>query len=115
MTYTYEETIELLERAVAEKGMDYVYDPGLNNWGVRDICRYVNSDRTPGCIVGQVLSYVGLLGRFTHETENMASAQPVIQNNFAPDAINALVRAQKRQDRGEPWGLAFDAAKGVAV
>ena len=57
-----DEAIALLERAVNEKGADYVYPDKIN-------CLYADGNR-PGCIVGHALSYVGVsvdqLARLDH-------------------------------------------------
>lgn len=109
------ETLELLERAVAEKGPDHVYQQHTEvGDGDGAMCRYANPDGTPDCIVGYVLSYVGLLGSGAHLWEGLAGSLLVVQKNFTVEAIQILLEAQITQDNGKPWGEALEAAKNEA-
>jgi hypothetical protein len=111
-----------LDRAVARKGVNYVYTADIKP---DDQYVYVNDDGTPGCIVGHVLldlgvpasaflhgSVPGLFG--TAERINvtrfgmMKDALPI---EFADNRVlYALTRAQELQDDGAAWGEARDAA-----
>lgn len=106
--YDYDQTIELLQRAVIEKGDGYIYPK-------RDVegptCVY-KEDATPSCIVGHVLSYIGLLDEAI-DGMGPVGLQPW-RRQFTDNALWALGRAQSLQDKGETWGEALIAAKEVA-
>jgi hypothetical protein len=108
MTYNYEETTELLQRAVAEKGDGYVYDAD------GAMCRYAEEETgAPSCIVGHVLDYVGLLD----QAEEGAGALGVdgVKMNFTNRAGHMLWAAQIMHDHGRTWGEALVAAKEVGA
>lgn len=110
----FNEAIELLNRAVAERGADYVYREDPKAFDAEDEVRCVNTfdDGTPGCIVGQVCFYAGL------DAEDLASnrfspvdtlvAEEVL--NIDSDVIELLSEAQSRQDGGDTWGKAVQRA-----
>lgn len=124
-----DKAIELLERAVEEKGADYV-DPDAATVG----CNYADAKGNPLCIVGHVVSYLGvdlrpvvLVDEGYYEREELwGHGVSAIELNYANDAaphpgfsftneaIWALGRAQTMQDNGETWGEALEAAKEVA-
>jgi len=95
------ETIELLNRAIAEKGATYVYR-GDDELG----CVYRNRDGTPACIVGHVFAYVEL--PFELITEGQAPDQEPVRYRFTDEAIGLLDRVQSTQDDGTPWGTAVE-------
>ncbi|MGW3992207.1 hypothetical protein ACWEF6_01845 [Amycolatopsis sp. NPDC004772] len=109
--------IELLERAVAEKGADYV-DPG-SQWG-KGGCRYVREDAC-GCIVGHAYFYAGatleqLKGMDNHPDDPGVATlayDELLPVETTPDAVSAFEVAQRSQDRGESWGTALEKAKAV--
>lgn len=107
--------IELLERAVAEKGADYV-DPG-SQFG-RGGCRYVRDDAC-GCIVGHAYFYAGATIDELKEmdanpddpgVDSLAWAEE-LPIETADEAVRAFSVAQVAQDRGKTWGEALEAAK----
>ena len=131
-----DEAIALLERAVNEKGADYVYPDKIN-------CLYADGNR-PGCIVGHALSYVGVsvdqLARLDHaetylfpvedgdEDEVYAPSgngidditdpeTPVLKEvtgiKLTEDAVKVWKHAQVTQDSLKSWGEALDNAKKV--
>lgn len=124
ITITKANVIELLERAVAEKGADYI-DPSTEY----DNCSYLNtfddtSNDKPGCIVGHVLHYAGadadLLHRWDANVSGLTSEQIVAADEFELEgvmldlpAFTALMTAQNHQDKSETWGRALEAAKRV--
>jgi hypothetical protein len=110
MTYDYDQTIELLQRAVAEKGDGHIYE--RHGDSVLPACRYANHDGTPDCIVGHALSYVDLLS-LELDDQGPVTDLKIVHENFTPVAIHALEVAQDGQDCGDTWGEALIAAKGV--
>ena len=105
---TAEKARELLARAVAEKGEDYVYQPPE---GRQRRCLYVHPD-SPGCIVGHVFHYLGVapevLARYEGSHAGLVASRLTGVSPENPVAI-ALTVAQDAQDAGEPWGRALQA------
>lgn len=121
--------IELLERAVEEKGSDYV-DPRSSTTG----CEYADEKGQPLCIVGHVLSYLGvdlrpvvfesayggpeerLWGDDFSAAELYGSSEkaPLGDIEFTSEATYVLSEAQNYQDSGKSWGEALGAAQGAA-
>lgn len=113
-----------LDRAVARKGVDYVYTEGLYP---DDNYVYVNSDGTPGCIVGHVLIDLGVpADQFTGKMQGLFGAMEdvnisqfdvikgALDIEFADKKVlNALIEAQDKQDNGHPWGFARDRAVAI--
>ena len=107
----YAEAVELLQRAVAEKGADYVYDPDSANPGSYG-CAYFQQDGTPSCLVGHVIAYKGLtkglLGVW-----NGSDVDLLVERGFLDLDERAqwlLANAQNLQDNGKSWGEALDGA-----
>lgn len=114
--------IELLERAVEEKGADYV-DPNSRNGNG---CQYADENGAPLCIVGHVFSY---LGEPLQATENdwdelvpwnadTDAASLIDDEDFeVVDVLDrdvvasVLYAAQVQQDGKHTWGEALEAAK----
>lgn len=120
--------IELLERAVKEKGAKYV-DPNANTVG----CQYADEKGQPLCIVGHVMSYLDVdlrpvvtggdfediervwgWGVSAVELGYALGAAPHPGVSLTDDAVWTLGRAQTIQDDGNTWGEALEAAKGAA-
>lgn len=102
---TYEVAKTLLERAVEEKGEDYVFRPRNDNgyW-------YFNpEDGTPGCIVGHVLHYKGITVEDIGEL-NVACGVGMLKDHGVIEAdsqtMDLLENAQTEQDQGETWSNA---------
>lgn len=106
---TFDEAKSLIQRAIDEKGADYVYPEA---WSIN--CRYFNGDGSPSCIVGHVLHYAGVDGNDWYGTDNNESNV----HNLAEDGVLALADAtrillgvaQARQDHGATWDEAMDEA-----
>lgn len=92
---------DLLARAVAEKGEDYVY-PEEEKDGVG--CHYFYEGR-PSCIIGHVLSYLGM----TEGPEGSGAIFALRRLGFSPAEEYAAVAAQESQDAGRTWGDALAA------
>lgn len=110
---TYDKAEELIERAIEERGADYVYDPPGT-----DYCAYFHiEDGTPrcGCIVGLALSYIGLtyadvedgLNTDTHATKLLVA----LGVTCTPEAGRLLDLVQEYQDAKFTWGDAYTTAK----
>lgn len=118
-----ENVIELLERAVNEKGADYVDPNALDN-----VCEYADLEGNPLCIVGHVLGYLGEPFKPTvhEEYDGSTWTSPWGTETDAREAIlisdaiefedydvvaSVLFAAQKEQDNRGTWGEALEAAK----
>src|SRR5215207_3245486 len=111
MTYNSDQTIELLQRAVAEKGDGYVY-PGADGYDTFS-CRYADYlTVAPSCLIGHVLDYLGLLSEAAEG--HSANRMEVVHNQFTPGSALVLRAAQILQDKGHAWGEALIAAKETA-
>lgn len=114
-TLTREKALELLERAVAEKGADYVYKYP------EDIsaCQYIDGYGQPSCIVGHAFKYLsdelGNRDIFT-ELKDHEGFSPVDFTlpgvTLLPEAVSVLGIAQEVQDSMEyTWGNALERAR----
>lgn len=113
---TYTDALRLLEKAVADKGEDYVY-PHYN-----DGCAYFEeafreNAGQPSCIVGHVLSYGGITEEDLNGA-NMTGVRSLTGENSrchvldVDDETRELLRAaQAFQDAGMPWGHAVAEAQ----
>lgn len=100
---SYDEALELLNKAVEDKGEDYIYlPPG------RDGCVYFNKGK-PSCIVGHVLAAKGVKSTDLNSAYNGSGVTTL---DIAEDerASLLLIQAQLTQDGGEPWGEAVKTA-----
>jgi hypothetical protein len=106
---SYDEALELLDRAVAERGEDYVYDGA---------CEYFqcDADNQPGCIVGHVLAYKGMdpelldkLGLNSTKLAYVADKSEVLKLDIKTKVL--LDEVQNRQDTGIPWGKAVSTSR----
>lgn len=114
-------TKALLDIAVEERGADYVYTTPS---GERATCDQFGSptltcvnvfvdeetgDRTPGCIVGLVASYLYEIDKIPA----LGSARTLNDRLGLPfdySADDLLIQAQSEQDKGRPWGRAVETA-----
>lgn len=112
--YDYDQTLALLQRAVAEKGEDY---------SPRG-CFYYDEMREPKCIVGHVLSYIDTDGAIrdaimsgkwsegvplTNNTR-ISMVAPLLKSKgveFTPRALRLMDYTQINQDCSMPWGGAL--------
>lgn len=116
LNLTYTDALRYLEKAVAEKGEDYVYP------SYQEGCEYFESvygsnTGQPSCIVGHVLSYNGV----TREDlgGGLNSSGVLTLNSQHPNGVldvddateDLLVFAQRFQDNGMPWGQAVAEAQ----
>jgi hypothetical protein len=108
---TYDQAVDLLKRAVAEKGADYVYSKmGLNdaaNVGPR--CVYT-IDSDPSCIVGHVLVWSGVDPHAIPEGTVCRYLLDKVGVSVNNKTLDLLREAQAYQDGGRPWGESVDHA-----
>ena len=110
-----QQAIKLLQRAVAEKGEDYIYKkPGP----VGSDCTYTTPDGAPSCIVGYVLGYLDpafleQINQMEWEysdpvTASVASMVSVfdLDLHLSFEALCVLASVQNLQDAGLIWGQA---------
>lgn len=124
----FDQAIIYLEKAVGEKGRDYIYEiDGVDaityrnqSHGIAMPCHYWHKG-APSCIVGHVLDYMG------YEPEQIVGLHHVncIEGNTAAHALGLLGidadpetqallhKVQELQDRGVPWGEALDRVRGL--
>lgn len=118
---TVQVAIDLLKRAVDEKGRDYVYVDQHDRLAGQGSTHCVNVVKVggalvPSCIVGDTLVRHGVAPRWFAFTNTIgAPAYEVIRTLRArewldvdDDAVTLLSFAQRLQDNGETWGEAYD-------
>lgn len=116
---TFDEALDLLKRAVSEKGEDYVH---------KGKCVYFSEYDVPGetapprCIVGHVLAYKGLTRadlEFTNDAglpDTLNSMNGVYElAEFGvikcdSDTVTLLAAAQGAQDAHKTWGMSLQQA-----
>lgn len=117
--------IDLMKRAVDEKGEDYIY-PGSDKGN----CWY-QKDGAPSCLVGHALAFAGVpietLERMDHGFSDradpddasiaslLASKAEKLPFAVTHAAKQALISAQMRQDRGDRWGYALEMAEAESI
>lgn len=106
----------LLERAVAERGEDFIYpdqSDADSPWRLHaeaGVCRYARADTgEPACIVGLVLSYIGLFD-VAKANEGKGIYQFGVELPITAGGLRMLQRAQGTQDSGASWGVALKRA-----
>jgi hypothetical protein len=104
----YEEALSLLERAVKERGEDYVYHRAYG------ACWYFLHGQ-PSCGVGLVLSWLGVKPEQAREKAGATITLADLRNkrilDASPSATALLLRFQYWQDQGRPWGTALASAR----
>lgn len=127
-TLTYDEAVEILDKAVKERGADWVF-PELNEcptctvddwedyepcpWHYSGGCRYFSDDRKPACLVGYVIDQAidhSQLNMMDIEAHHALDALNILQNwgvlVVDDRTADLLYKAQEAQDGGHPWGVA---------
>ena len=106
--------VKLLERAVEERGADYIYEREVAN-----VCTYV-SDGAPSCLVGHVINYVApelmpSIAAWEITTASGTGVGELVQEfdslEISPRALQLLATAQQAQDDGASWGRALAVTK----
>lgn len=103
----------LLQRAVDEKGADYIYNG--DGWN----CKYFDMSKdgklVPDCIIGHLLSYLGItlkdmVGEGVNTTKiRLLVERGTVLSDISHPVVLALSAAQQSQDQGETWGAALQA------
>jgi hypothetical protein len=110
---------ELLDRAVQEKGGDYVDPDSGPNTGCVNVKRDENGELCPSCIVGHVFFYAGVSLQFLSDYCGDVSVLSKAVNEHdegvkvTRDAAIILKVAQMHQDGGGTWLSAVDRAEGM--
>jgi hypothetical protein len=135
-----EQAIALLERAVQEKGEEYVYTPiRVEHMGEK--CLYATADKSaPSCIVGHALAYVGVPVEKLFELDHIGDMGAIYELNreslnrdeysgdeyrvnvptaleeiagvhLTDEAEDLFTEAQSAQDGGKTWGESIQRAK----
>lgn len=115
--FTAEQVLEALEAAV--KGKEGYIDSHAQIPHLA--CKYAIDD-SPSCIVGTTLAILGVPVKVLNVMDcagnpmfNADGYEVLQQNGITMDriAFGMLSRAQARQDRSMPWGLALEGAREV--
>lgn len=116
ITIDYDTALNLLQRAVNEKGEDYVYKR-KEPFGS---CMYFDENKQPDCIIGHVLSYLGITydnlstATLKGEDVNITAVNTLMYHKvIATDSVKTktlLKKAQIYQDEGSTWGTALELA-----
>ncbi len=112
---TVEQALELLEKAVATRGSDFVYQKPEGE----DFCKYVKDDK-PDCLIGVVLSMCGWTNEELKAADGVGSVDAISvderwADRFGNNAVRVLVAAQTLQDNGNTWGSALASARRCAA
>ena len=116
LTITFDQMLEAIKRAVAERGEDFVYP---DDWRVKDhpafpnTCVYFNDDGSRSCIIGMAMGYIDPkfpLTEFKAIGENFEAATKTGILEIEEDAANLATIVQDEQDSNVPWGLALENA-----
>ncbi len=110
ITLNLETAIELVARAVTERGPDYVYkkpDAPEENTYPPSCLNWHPSENRPGCIVGLALSYlVGEDKVKAHVTGGSSSLLQWLDIDASLMVLHYLGRVQRSQDDKNRWGQA---------
>lgn len=102
--------LDLLEKAVAERGEEYVYQPVWFPGRSELSCVYVDQDEQPSCIVGMALTLHGIPAETLARVNDFA-ADCLPTEWVTTEAAYILRHAQRLQDRGLAWGAAVRNAR----
>lgn len=125
LTFDAQQALGLLRLVVFEKGKDFLY--ANPDWTHRDLvdnttkCVNFHGDE-PGCIVGHVLSRLGLTaeqakvlgisgGASAYDSCTALNQDDGFGWEFTDNAVILLTEAQSHQDSRSPWGEALAKAE----
>ena len=99
----FEQTRDLLELAIEEKGRDWIYP------NFQEGCYYYEDDGSPGCIFGWVFNRLGLELLNTYDNEE-SIFQLISSNIIVADYKTTVLMGtvQRLQDDGDTWGYWYD-------
>lgn len=112
----YDMAVNLMEKAIGERGEDYIYEPirqrELPGGDAEVVACLYFAEGEPSCLVGHVLSYMG----YDSAPEgNVAS--PTLADGMGididVDTADLLDTVQQGQDKGMPWGRALTEALAI--
>lgn len=109
---TAQQALELLEKAVATRGEDYVYPkrPSINN-DPTPTCLYAYQGK-PDCLIGVALSIAGwTIEELVALEDHGVRYAPALAANVSDAARLVFQAAQNVQDGGSTWGAALDNAR----
>lgn len=102
---TYPVVLDLGNRAVADRGSDYVYE---THDGEPMLCKYVHEGQ-PDCMVGWILAAAGLT--LVNAYNRCGGSDDLLNHLDEHDLVNAseaarrfLRAVQSKQDQGYTWG-----------
>lgn len=105
---TYPVVLDLANRAVADRGSDYVYG---THEGESILCKYVHEGQ-PDCMVGWILAAAGVT--LTNAYNRAGDSDELLNYLDERDEVNATKEArlflravQRKQDAGYTWGEAL--------
>lgn len=104
------EAVVLLEKAIADKGADFVYSPEGTSANSANGCVYFKGG-APSCIVGHVISYMGLEYDASIEGTMASTALENLGVELDVQTRLLLNKVQDAQDIGTPWGEALNEAR----
>ena len=104
--FTDDQVRDMLRTVVAENP-DFIYEPP---GGPDESCKYVHDD-APSCLVGHVMSRLGLPLDILSAREGVSPVQIGGALGISARAADALTAAQDWQDQGETWSDARAAAE----
>lgn len=121
LTITPERFAEALDKAVAERGADHIYEPTYTTAETGSIspCVYVDNEGTPSCLIGCALANLGVdLVEHIHQASRNTLRASIVLNQLAAAGVIAFEgdrrvvegvlvaadRAQEAQDHGHEWG-----------
>ena len=110
-------TLQLLQKAVEERGEDYVYPvewktASSADAAVMTLCMYVQPDGSgPACIAGYVMHEYGASLDFLKKHEGETTPNPGRELGVDTMSLILLFDAQGVQDQGLPWGQALARAR----
>src|SRR5882757_128354 len=103
--------LRLLEKQVRLAGSDYVYEAHDN------VCQYVN-DGQPDCLIARALVDYGVPVAVMEEWDNPTREIKQVWDDhmnrpafLTLAAVKVFAVAQDKQDAGQSWGYAVDAAR----
>lgn len=102
-------------RELAAASPDFIYEPGREAVNEEFNCKYMPDEIQPGCLFGQALTALGV--ELIPEFEGVGVSDLLRRVQGHPEPVSSqpkvwdwLDTAQARQDGGEPWGMAIQAA-----
>lgn len=117
-TFTLDDFTAAMEKAVADRGNDYVYPREKPGWLHEKQCVYSTQDGEPACIIGQALYNIdpSLMPDYEESQQEDAGAEYILESrreHFSGSEadfgllLRSAHKAQVSQDNGDSWGRAL--------